>query len=285
MVWLSSVNDVAGVISSVDERQINEDDLSKPGGPVDETAARQLRLSLGQDKCASLPDGFLEKCLVYQSSDPERAETIIEGFLRFRTEARWSFRIPADEVETALRSGLHWLLWGKSADDAEGPAACLVFNMAALDCQACSVEEYQKLSMFLMERATDHLAVQRRGVALVVDFRGAQFSKLSAKMHVEDLKRGLRCWVGSFPCRMRRIWLLGAPSPVRWLTSAMARLLSPKVRARIRFAEATALKTVQEDLGDFIDLPPALGGTAQFDWDEEVMLYLDEPKSPTRLSL
>lgn len=140
---------------------------------------------------------------------------------------------------------------------------------------------YQKLSLFLMEAATDDLRVQQRGVALVADFRELNFqrfrsavgledhfccrfflwprsvceircviclnSKIGHAMDVwnlmtdrivisvmnstkitEDIKRGLRCWVGSFPCRVRRIWLLAAPTAVRWLTGAVTKFLSSK---------------------------------------------------------
>jgi len=144
--------------------------------------------------------------------------------------------------------------------------------MAALDPSKCSIEEYQKLSLFLMEAATDDLRVQQRGVALVADFRELNFQRFRSAVGLEDIKRGLCCWVGSFPCRVRRIWLLAAPTAVRWLTGAVTKFLSSKVRNRIRMTEK--VKDIAEDLGLCIDLPTSLGGESHFDWDAEVQKYL-----------
>ncbi|OLQ14269.1 Alpha-tocopherol transfer protein [Symbiodinium microadriaticum] len=206
--------------------------------------------------------------------------------------SEWAMSIPASEVSRALKTGLHWLLPGKkdSKDPNEFAAACLVFNMAKLDPEACPIEEYQKLSLFLIERATDTLDVQTRGVALIIDFRGVQFTKLWSVLRLEDIKRGLGCWVGAFPCRLRRIWILDAPLPVRALTSLVKKFLTPKVRNRIDFVAPKDLQRIREDFVDCIVLPESLGGTDPFDWDAQVEGYLRcEPslplRSPTLLSL
>eukprot|EP00439_Symbiodinium_sp_Y106_P037928 s4855_g4.t1 len=204
----------------------------------------------------------------------------------------WAMRIPASEVSRALKTGLHWLLPGKkdSEDPNEFAAACLVFNMAKLDPDACPIEEYQKLSLFLIERATDSLDVQTRGVALIIDFRSVQFTKLWSVLRLEDIKRGLGCWVGAFPCRLRRIWILDAPLPVRVLTSLVKKFLTPKVRNRIDFVTPKDLQRIREDFVDCIVVPDSLGGTDPFDWDAQVEGYLRcDPRlplrSPTLLSL
>mmetsp|Transcript_34004 Transcript_34004/g.62624 ORF Transcript_34004/g.62624 Transcript_34004/m.62624 type:complete len:104 (-) Transcript_34004:54-365(-) len=86
----------------------------------------------------------------------------------------------------------------------------------------------------------------------------------------------MRCWIGSFPCRMRRIWLLGAPSAIRLLVRGVVQTLSPKVRKRIRMADGrTGLKELAADLSPCIDLPECLGGTnSSFDWTDAINSYL-----------
>lgn len=264
---------VVGILS--EHPQINEDDEKVKGRVVDEDALLEIRRLLGQEKGLALSDSFLRKCLVYQNGCVQRASGTAERFIAFRRAERWPFRLMVWDVDVALRTGLHWLLPGVAASDAL-PAVCLVFNMAALDPSRCSIQQYQKLTLFLMECATDALAVQQRGVALLADFRELNVGRFRRALGVEDIKRGLRCWVGSFPCRVRRIWLLGAPTVVRWLIAAVSNFLSAKVRQRIRMTEN--VKDVAEDLGLCINLPTSLGGESHFDWDAEVQKYLTASK-------
>eukprot|EP00930_Biecheleria_cincta_P021367 TRINITY_DN15860_c0_g1_i1.p1 TRINITY_DN15860_c0_g1~~TRINITY_DN15860_c0_g1_i1.p1 ORF type:complete len:308 (+),score=55.80 TRINITY_DN15860_c0_g1_i1:32-955(+) len=274
---------------------VEEDDESlqsrtkEPDEHAREAALECVRSILGKDR-SQLPDDFLRKCLVYQKWDARLAAKIATGFQRFRATAQWPMRISSAEVELALRSGLHWLLWpaqeavtpsdshwcnGSTCTDG-GPAACLVFNMASLDVTVCQVEEYQKMSMFLMERATDCVEVQKRGIALIADFRGMQVTRLLRTVGVEDMQRGLRCWLGSFPCRMRRIWLIGTPGPLRLMVNMALQLLSTKVRQRVRMADGqSGLAKVVEDLSPCVQLPESLGGSSSFDWQVMLNRYLD----------
>ena len=48
------------------------------------------------------------------------------------------------------------------------------------------LSRYQKLSLFLMEAATDDLRVQQRGVALVADFRELNFQRFRSAVGLED---------------------------------------------------------------------------------------------------
>lgn len=48
---------------------------------------------------------------------------------------------------------------------------------------------YQKLSLFLMESATDDIKVQQRGVALVADFRNLNISRFRSAVGLEDEQR------------------------------------------------------------------------------------------------
>jgi len=294
MLTAGELANLADVVKQVTHNQSGEETLNNEGHPSDDVALEKLREALRQDapECKDVPDAILRKCLAFQDGDIEKAASTAAGFFNFRSQARWAMRIPASEVSRALKTGLHWLLPGKkdSEDPNEFAAACLVFNMAKLDPDACPIEEYQKLSLFLIERATDSLDVQTRGVALIIDFRSVQFTKLWSVLRLEDIKRGLGCWVGAFPCRLRRIWILDAPLPVRVLTSLVKKFLTPKVRNRIDFVTPKDLQRIREDFVDCIVVPDSLGGTDPFDWDAQVEGYLRcDPRlplrSPTLLSL
>mmetsp|Transcript_58807 Transcript_58807/g.170612 ORF Transcript_58807/g.170612 Transcript_58807/m.170612 type:complete len:334 (-) Transcript_58807:89-1090(-) len=243
----------------------------------------ELRAALAEDAGQSaVPDSFLEKCLVYQAWQVDKAAAIVRGFVAFRKSVDWPLRISAADVEPALRSGLHWLLYPSAArrppappaDGEEGPAACLVFNMARLDTAISSVEGFQRMSTFLMERATDRPDVQRRGIAVLVDFRGVSFAGLLRSVSVDDAQRGVLLWKGAFPCRMRRIWLVQPAPGLHFVIRGILRLLGEKVRRRVRIAEsAAAAARIADDLSAF-ELPAGLGGTAQVPWDAEVSRYL-----------
>jgi len=257
---------------------------------------QRLRQSIGEEN-AQLSDEFLNKCLryEYQTGNEAIAAKTAQNFLKYRKDFRWSMRIPTSDVNAVLETGLHWLLWppahkpshlknGTDYDD-DGPAACLVFNMAKLDLKLAPVETYQKLSLFLMEHATDYREVQDRGVAVILDFRGVQFTKFQSMVGMEDIKRGLQCCVGSFPCRLRRIWLLGAPLPIRLLTNAVVHFLSPKVRQRIRLANGqSGVIDMAKDLGPYVQLPEHLGGVGTVDWKSmlEALLKGPVPQSAIR---
>jgi len=270
----------SGVLGIAAVTFAHEDDFSAiaTSGQVDEALAlKQVRKALGEEL---VPDAFLRKCLVYQQWDVQAAARIVLGFLRFRRAAKWPLRIPTGAVEKVLHTGFHWLLrpeagaqtpadWDSSGDG--GPAGCLVFNMSRLDPRVCSVQDYQKMSMFLMERATDDLETQQRGIAIVVDFRGMEFSRLISIVGVDDIRRGVLLWKGAFPCRLRRIWLLAPPSGIRFLTAGILQLLSPKVRNRVRIASGAAgLASLNADLGPVVALPESLGGAGGPSWDKTV---------------
>lgn len=269
-----------------------EDDLSREESVrscvAEARALGRVKAILAAEKSQLPPDAFLLKCLIYQHWDAQLAAGTAAGFLRFRRDAGWPLRISAREVEPALRSHLHWLLWPPKLSEAgtpawagskvEGPAACIVFNLARLNPGVCSVEEYQKMSMFLMERATDNPATQRQGIALVVDFRGVQLSHLTRHLGMDDIRRGVFLWRGAFPCRMRRIWLVDPPAGIRLLTTSVLQLLSPKVRQRVCVATRASggLAQLARDLEGVAELPKCLGGSGEVRWDEAVRSYLAE---------
>lgn len=262
--------------------------LRQLSAAIDTSDVDAVRGALQEDSGLLLSDAFLRKCLVFQRGNPQLAANTAARFLQLRREAGWPFNIQATEIQRALQTGMHWLLrqsssspttshWkdGTTGSDG-GPAACLVFNMKLLNIDVCPIEEYQKMTLYLMERATDDPEAQRRGVALILDFRGLQVLRLKGILGMHDILRSLRLWVGAFPCRMRRIWLIEPGLSVKLLTSAVLQFLSQKMRERVRITEQTNLAELVNDLSPCVELPPSLGGESSFDWSIVVESYLKD---------
>merc|ERR1719330_1187196 len=129
--------------------------------------------------------------------------------------------------------------------------------------------------MFLMERATDDPAVQQRGISLVVDFRGVQFSRFASIVRMDDVRRGVLLWKGAFPCRLRRVWLLDPPYGVHYMALGVLSLLSQKVRDRVRIAfRRSGLDSLVEDLSPLFTLPKCLGGAGEVPWHQAAEAFL-----------
>jgi len=289
---------IGGRLSAEEEHEVPSSRGKFAGEDFEAAALKQVRAAVAESSGDQpLPEAFLRKCLVFQDWNIPTAITTARGFQRFRRGAGWPLRIPAADVAPALSTGMIWVL-GRSpragvgggdppdvggaaicaADGGGGdePAACLVFNMARLDVDAGSIEDFQKMSMFLMERAVDRPEVQRGGIALVVDFRGVRLSRLLQLVGVEDMQRGVMLWKGAFPCRLRKIWLVCPPAGVQLITRAALQFLSSKVRKRVRLAAGEAdLPELASDLAAF-DLPEGLGGVGHYDWQAAVKRYLAE---------
>mmetsp|Transcript_68974 Transcript_68974/g.193519 ORF Transcript_68974/g.193519 Transcript_68974/m.193519 type:complete len:334 (+) Transcript_68974:75-1076(+) len=274
-----------------EDPQILEDAKPEASHAAADLALEELKARLLDGDGVLPPDTFLQKCLAFQSLNLDVAERTALGFLRFRGQAAWPWRVPAADVALPMGTELHWLLYARGADSLaacesdkmadSGPAACLAFNMARLDPALCSLEDYQKLTMFLMENATDRPEVQRRGVAAIVDFRGVQLSKLLGAVRVEDVYRGVGFWKGAFPCRLRRVWLVQPPLALQFALRAILQLLSPKLRDRVRVvSSAKDIDGIADELDGF-GLPPEFGGSTPVGWQAEAARYLASAPSGT----
>ena len=72
--------------------------------------------------------------------------------------------------------------------------------------------------------------------------------------------RGVRMWQDAFPCRLRRIFVLGLGAASEALLSVLLQFLSAKVRRRVAFVGRPTDAAMVDELGAHC-LPPALGGT------------------------
>lgn len=111
------------------------------------------------------------------------------------------------------------------------------------------------MAMYLMEHATDFEQIQRLGVVLVFDCRRIAPGALT-QTSAADCKRGLSMWQGCFPCRMKRVLVVGLGRASVGLATVLLQLVPSRVRKRVSFVP---IEAVVEELGAE-HLPPALGG-------------------------
>jgi len=271
-----------------------EDNIEETGvGAPDVGSLRRLLQAQAVHRQAELSDGLLAKCINFRPSDLNRCAEVAKGLLKFRLAENWPLRIPSDSVNVAGSTGIHWILQRRPAsgnhdEHGDGPAAVVVFNVSRLNTSVCSVEEYQKFSTFIMERLTDDIEVQRRGISLIVDFGHNSFSKLSSLVALEDIKRGVRLWKGAFPCRLRGIWLVDTPGVLNLMLWSVLKMLSPTVRERVQHtSRSSGLHKLRESLGRRFELPISLGGEIDLDaeWDATWNNLFEDPKTtPTTSS-
>ena len=173
--------------------------------------------------------GSLLQCLRSRSWVVDDACMVANNFLRVRTELQWPFEIPLSDIMTPLQTNVHWLLpvslsvmsllthrvgapWWLThfvhllarsiqARDKMG-RAILVLRPQELDFKACSLKDYQKMGVYLVEQSIKVKEVQESGMVMLIDLTGASFSKLS-HLSIADAQRGAKLWSDAFPCKLK----------------------------------------------------------------------------------
>ncbi|CEL92011.1 unnamed protein product [Vitrella brassicaformis CCMP3155] len=248
--------------------------------PKDEDEAQQRVAQLAAElEPLVLSDSFLRKCLMCRDWHQQEAATVARNFSRFRDSAGWPYRIECTEdVKAALLSGLHWILPTRDIDG----RPMLVYNGKVLDSinaritpqQRISIESLQKMGCFLMELLTDDPACHQHGVALVFDVGGITLGLLR-HFTLADIKRGVMMWKESFPCKLRRVYVLRASPVISSIVHFVLGLLAKKIRDRVHFVKTDSPDDNQSDEPFWLfvrkdSVPPSLGGTLRFDWPAEV---------------
>ena len=207
-----------------------------------------------------LPEGFLLQCLRSRSGVEKEALMVARNFLAFRRGAGWPLRLQAREVSGGpLESGAHWVLPGK---DKEG-RGLFVFNVGKIDVRQGSLESFQKMGAYVVERVTRDEAIQTTGLVMIVNLAQVPFSLYRALVSLQDAKRGVRMWQDAFPCKLKRIYVVGGGTLLLQAMRLVVALLGKKLRNRVRVL--TSLEALREDV-DGDQLPPSLGG-GMADWE------------------
>ena len=265
---MRSMSIMRSMMSSLSSAKAEEFGPDAPGGGSDdpgwpeaeELEARRgavLRALAGEvdGHGGGLPPGVADKCLRQHGGDVPRATAVGRGLLRFRRSVGWrgALRLREDVHAGALRSGMHWLLRDRLG------RAVLVYRFQALDIAVAAVAAFQQMAMYLIEQATEDVRVQQVGVALLFDCRAVDGGALAAAVGLDDVQRGKDMWAGNFPCRLKRVLVVGLSAPTAALVSTLLWSgLPAKLFARVAFLGS--MDGAVAELGS-AQLPPELGGS------------------------
>lgn len=210
---------------------------------------------------------------IQRMSRKEDAFVILQRMLSFRSKYKWPLTICVAEVSRALRHCVFQYLppqpplWHPLL-------TCVLRNM---DTKSCSVEEYQKLAMFMMEAAFRAVAEDARGLVILVDLRGISSSLArSVLTGITDLTRGVAMCSGSLPVCISHVQIIESGSQPVFLKAILSMLLSglsTKVLSRVSRGD---LKAALETVGAQ-DLPVAFGGDR--DAEPEWRAWLEDRRS------
>uniref|UniRef100_A0A7S1E7J6 CRAL-TRIO domain-containing protein n=2 Tax=Hemiselmis andersenii TaxID=464988 RepID=A0A7S1E7J6_HEMAN len=211
-------------------------------------------------------DAFLITCLRVWQYSVHDAARVAANFARFRTRQGWPYRLSASSLQRELLSEVHWLLPG---EDRAGRGV-IVYNAHKIReavSAGATVCGLQQMGALLLEVALGRPGVPERGVVAVVDARGVGLDILG-RFSVTDMGRGVAMWKDSFPCKIKKIHVIGLPWPLQATCSLILGLLSAKLRGRVSVETGTT--RLAEEVGSG-NLPKELGGELELDWKGWVM--------------
>eukprot|EP00930_Biecheleria_cincta_P014286 TRINITY_DN12361_c0_g1_i2.p1 TRINITY_DN12361_c0_g1~~TRINITY_DN12361_c0_g1_i2.p1 ORF type:complete len:410 (-),score=89.04 TRINITY_DN12361_c0_g1_i2:126-1355(-) len=197
-----------------------------------------------------------------------------EKFLSFRQRFCWPLTISAKQVDQALASRAHVYLPPRRP----GEKPLLVFCTDKVDTRLCTMEEYQKLTMFMLEAAFRETDAD--GVMIVLDVRGLSSALGQALLSgYTDVKRGIAMASGGFPVKVAHVQLIEDEDGARLARMALGLViskLSSKLRARVhRGGPRAALDALGGDM-----LPIFLGGLRDSDSEFSAWLQQLRPTAP-----
>mmetsp|Transcript_46512 Transcript_46512/g.86965 ORF Transcript_46512/g.86965 Transcript_46512/m.86965 type:complete len:378 (+) Transcript_46512:73-1206(+) len=228
----------------------------------------------GTPEVAGMPLAeFWRKMVASESSSGKRggAQGRAEKFLLFRKNYSWPLSVGVHHVETALRSGANVYLPPRWAGD----SPLVVFTAQKVNTRLCSMQEHQKLIMFMLEAAFRDSAPGRGGVTIVLDVR--LLSNVFWQAAVAGFSDAARAvaMCSALPMKATHVQLIEDEAGA-WIANLALELLlkklSSKMRSRInRGGPQAAIDGLGEE-----NLPDFLGGcrsSAEFStWLEQLQL-------------
>lgn len=197
-----------------------------------------------------------------------------EKVLSFRQRFAWPLTIGARHIEKALSSGSQVYLPPRHTGD----RPMVIFVAEKLSTRLCTMEEYQKLAMFMLEAAFRDASAERgNGVTIVLDVRRLSSVMWQALLSgFSDVSRGIAMCSGALPVKASHVQLIEDEHDARvarYAVSFLLSKLSSKLRSRVnRGGLDEAVKAIGKET-----LPLFLGGlrdsTAEFlNWLQQLQI-------------
>ena len=169
----------------------------------------------------SLAPEFYCAFLRAKSYDVPKTAALLKNYDAFRDISGWRTGVSAASTERCLRTGFNLLL---PNTDVHGHVV-VTQRMGLIDTSRHgAMEAHQRAGYYLLHRALHRPEAQTRGIALLLDFRGFDFSLLR-RIGRSDLRRGVAMLQDCVPAHLQVIYVLHQPGWLRALVALLRPLL------------------------------------------------------------
>lgn len=229
-----------------------------PPGIVSEVMASGDQLVAGMP----LPV-FWSRVLAMRSHSKEDPKLSVHRMLDFRRKYGWPLTISTQHVARALKSGIQRFL--PARDPCQRCIVTYVFRNA--DTAVCALEEYQMLSMFMLEAALRSGSSGGGGLTVVVDLRGisSTFAR-AAFMSFSDVARSIAMVSGTMPAKISRVQLIQGEDSSRAMQAVINMLFSRLGSKMVSRVGRGGVEAAVDAIGA-AELPRSLGGDRDDDAD------------------
>ena len=191
-----------------------------------------------------------------RSHDVQKSFKLARHFSLYREAHSWPLHMQVADCRELLRCGVCQLL--PDLDD-EGRAMLLIEGRR-LELGQHAIEGYIKAAHLVLERAVlGNSRVQRAGVCVILDLDDTAAGDALALQSV------IKTMQDTFPCKVKRIYVVNAGLMMRFTLRIVVKTLKPKLQERIVLLDK--LKHLYAWIPT-TKLPTKLGGLREFDWDE-----------------
>jgi len=204
-------------------------------------------------------DSFLLRFLRMQKTDVKKASTVLDNYIRFRTNTpEWfeNLDIKNEKISELIRSGYLFVLPQR---DASGRR--VVFSRAgSLDASKFTAADVMRVHLLTWERLLLDEECQINGLTYIMDESSANWSHITI-WTPSEVTKAFQCSEKSIPIRHRQVNFISLPWAMSLVFRFAKNLLSPKLRKRL-FTWPDV-----EKIRDFIPssiLPNEYGGTGGF---------------------
>jgi len=206
---------------------------------------------------------FWSRVLAMRSHSKEDPKLSVQRMLDFRRKYGWPLTISTQHVARALRSGMQRFL--PARDPSQRSIVTYVFRNA--DTTVCALEEYQMLSMFMLEAALRSGSADGGGLTVIVDLRGISSAFARAIFaSFSDVARSVAMVSGTLPAKISRVQLIEGDNSSRAMQTVISMLFSKLGRKMVSRVGRGGVDAAVDAIGA-AELPKSLGGDRDDDAD------------------
>jgi len=177
------------------------------------------------------PDAFLLRFLRMQKTDAKKAATVLDNYVKFRTNSpEWfeNLDIQDERISELIQSGYLFVLPQR---DASGRR--VIFSRAAsLDASKFTAADVMRAHLLTFEGLLMDEECQINGLTYIMDEQNTSWSHITI-WTPSEVTKAFTCSEKSIPLRHRQVNFIGLPWALNLVFRFAKSLLSPKLRKRL----------------------------------------------------